>query len=152
MALFGRRGGRIVLERFRQYFFRLSSFFSHKLFTNFLYDKTIKRTTNYFFDRFFSYFPPLLEPFNRRFFFNAYIEKPKNSYKKIQGFRTASRCKSFFRIAQRLGKRATKKISHFVTLCCGILTIETSDCFFRSFCFIGQNGTFSTTEQNGIFF
>ena len=36
----------------------------------------------------------------------------------------------------------------FVTLCCGILTIETSDCFFRSFCFIGQNGAFSTTEQN----
>jgi len=36
----------------------------------------------------------------------------------------------------------------FVTLCCGILTIETLDCFFRSFCFFGQNGTFSTTEQN----
>ena len=34
----------------------------------------------------------------------------------------------------------------FMTLCCGILTIETSDCFFRSFCFTGQNGTFSTTE------
>ena len=40
------------------------------------------------------------------------------------------------------------KIIDFVNLCCGILTIETSDCFFRSFCFIGQNGTFSTTEQN----
>ena len=53
---------------FRQYFFRLSSFFSHKLFTNYQYDKAIKRTTNYFFDRFFSYFP-LLEPFHRRFFF-----------------------------------------------------------------------------------
>ena len=37
---------------------------------------------------------------------------------------------------------------NFVTLCCGILTIETSDCFFRSFCFIGQNGAFSTMEQN----
>ena len=37
---------------------------------------------------------------------------------------------------------------NFVTLCCGILTIETSDCFFRSFCSFGQNGAFSTTEQN----
>ena len=41
-----------------------------------------------------------------------------------------------------------KSLLNFVTLCCGILTIETSDCFFRSFCTIGQNGTFSTTEQN----
>ena len=46
-------------------------------------------------------------------------------------------------------KEPLKNFSHFVTLCCGILTIETSDCFFRSFCFIGQNGGFSTTEQNG---
>ncbi len=44
------------------------------------------------------------------------------------------------------------KSPHFVTLCCGILTIETSDSFLRSFCFIGQNGTFSTTEQNGVIF
>ena len=56
---------------FRQYFFRLSSFFPHKLFTNFLYDKAIKRTTNYFFDRFFSYFP-LLEPFEYGSFFAFY--------------------------------------------------------------------------------
>ena len=34
-----------------------------------------------------------------------------------------------------------------MTLCCEILTIETSDCFLRSFCTIGQNGAFSTTEQ-----
>ena len=39
-----------------------------------------------------------------------------------------------------------KYLLNFVTLCCGILTIETSDCFFRSFCFTGQNGAFSTTE------
>jgi len=32
-------------------------------------------------------------------------------------------------------------------LCYGILTLETSDCFLRSFCTIGQNGAFSTTEQ-----
>ena len=37
---------------------------------------------------------------------------------------------------------------NFVTLCCGILTIETSHSFLRSFCFSGQNGAFSTTEQN----
>ena len=39
-----------------------------------------------------------------------------------------------------------------MTLCCGILTIETSDCFLRSFCTIGQNGAFSTTEQINKFF
>ena len=39
-----------------------------------------------------------------------------------------------------------------MTLCCGILTRETSDCFLRSFCFTKQNGTFSTTEQNSINF
>ena len=57
-----------IISFARQYFFRLSSFFTHKLFTNFQYDRVIKRTTNYFFDRFFSYFP-LLEPLNKRFFF-----------------------------------------------------------------------------------
>ncbi len=45
-------------------------------------------------------------------------------------------------------KKRGSDLLNFVTLCCGILTIETSDCFFRSFCFIGQNGAFSTTEQN----
>ena len=49
---------------------------------------------------------------------------------------------------ERAEKEALKNLLNFVTLCCGILTIETSDCFFRSFCFIGQNGAFSTTEQN----
>ena len=43
-------------------------------------------------------------------------------------------------------KEELKNLPHFMTLCCGILTIETSDCFFRSFCFTGQNGAFSTTE------
>jgi hypothetical protein len=42
----------------------------------------------------------------------------------------------------------TPNLLNFVTLCCGILTIETSHSFLRSFCFIGQNGAFSTTEQN----
>ena len=47
-------------------------------------------------------------------------------------------------------KRRSQEINllNFVTLCCGILTIETSHSFLRSFCFIGQNGAFSTTEQN----
>ena len=36
----------------------------------------------------------------------------------------------------------------FVTLCYGILTIETLHSFLQSFCFTGQNGAFSTTEQN----
>ena len=57
------------------------------------------------------------------------------------------------RIARRIREEeSVKKLPHFVTLCCGILTIETSDSFLRSFCFIGQNGTFSTTEQNGVIF
>ena len=60
--------------------------------------------------------------------------------------------KNFSRIAQRIRKRSTKTLSHFEPLCCGILTIETSDCFLRSFCFTGQNGAFSTTEQNEIKF
>ena len=37
---------------------------------------------------------------------------------------------------------------YFVTLCCGILTLKTSDSFFRSFCFLRQNGAFSAMEQN----
>ena len=37
---------------------------------------------------------------------------------------------------------------YFVTLCCGILTLKTSDSFFRSFCFLRQNEAFSATEQN----
>ena len=49
-------------------------------------------------------------------------------------------------------KEALKNLPHFVTLCCGILTIETSHSFLRSFCFTGQNGAFSTTEQNGVNF
>ena len=36
----------------------------------------------------------------------------------------------------------------FVTLRCGILTLKTSDSFFRSFRFLRQNEAFSTTEQN----
>ena len=40
---------------------------------------------------------------------------------------------------------------YFVTLCCGILTLKTSDSFFRSFCFLRQNGAFSATEQNQIY-
>ena len=51
--------------------------------------------------------------------------------------------------SKNMRKEALKNFSHFVTLCCGILTIETSDYFLRSFCFTGQNGAFSTTEQNG---
>ena len=35
-----------------------------------------------------------------------------------------------------------------MTLCCGILTLKTSDLFFRSFRFSRQNETFSATEQN----
>ena len=45
-------------------------------------------------------------------------------------------------------KKRGSDLLNFVTLCCGILTIETSHSFLRSFCFIGQNGAFSTTEQN----
>ena len=37
---------------------------------------------------------------------------------------------------------------YFVTLCCGILTLKTSDSFFRSFCFLRQNEALSATEQN----
>ena len=37
---------------------------------------------------------------------------------------------------------------YFVTLRYGILTLKTSDSFFRSFRFLRQNGAFSTTEQN----
>ena len=40
---------------------------------------------------------------------------------------------------------------HFVTLRCGILTLKTSDSFFRSFRFLRQNGAFRTTEQNQIY-
>ena len=36
----------------------------------------------------------------------------------------------------------------FVTLRCGILTLKTSDSFFRSFRFLRQNEAFSATEQN----
>ena len=35
-----------------------------------------------------------------------------------------------------------------MTLRCGILTLKTSDSFFRSFRFLRQNETFSATEQN----
>ena len=35
-----------------------------------------------------------------------------------------------------------------MTLCCGILTLKTSDSFFRSFCFLRQNEALSATEQN----
>ena len=40
---------------------------------------------------------------------------------------------------------------HFVTLRCGILTLKTSDSFFRNFRFLRQNGAFSATEQNQIY-
>ena len=40
---------------------------------------------------------------------------------------------------------------YFVTLRCGILTLKTSDSFFRSFRFLRQNGVFSATEQNQIY-
>lgn len=36
--------------------------------------------------------------------------------------------------------------------CCGILTIVSWEAYFPRNCFTGQNGTFSTTKQNGIFF
>lgn len=49
-------------------------------------------------------------------------------------------------------KEPVKELSYFVILCCEILTMETSHLFLRSFCLIGQNGMFSTTEQNGIIF
>ena len=55
-------------------------------------------------------------------------------------------------LLKKYEKEPLKNLLNFMTLCCGILTIETSDCFFRSFCFIGQNGAFSTTEQNGVIF
>ena len=45
-------------------------------------------------------------------------------------------------------KKRDETISHFESLCCGILTIETSHSLLRSFCFTGQNGTFSATAQN----
>ena len=61
-------GNSHIISFTRQYFFRLSSFFSHKLFTNIQYDRNIKRTKNYFFDRFFSYFP-LSKPTSGRFLF-----------------------------------------------------------------------------------
>ena len=35
-----------------------------------------------------------------------------------------------------------------MTLCCEILTLKTSDSFFRSFCFLRQNEALSATEQN----
>ena len=35
-----------------------------------------------------------------------------------------------------------------MTLRCGILTLKTSDSFFRSFRFLRQNGAFSAMEQN----
>ncbi len=40
---------------------------------------------------------------------------------------------------------------YFVTLRCGILTLKTSDSFFRSFRFLRQNGAFRATEQNQIY-
>ena len=60
-----------------------------------------------------------------------------------------SRYKYSIGLLKKHKKEYLKNFPHFVTLCCGILTIETPDCFFRSFCFTGQNGAFSTTEQNG---
>ena len=45
-------------------------------------------------------------------------------------------------------KREFLQVLHFVTLCCGILTLKTSDSFFRSFRFLRQNGAFSAMEQN----
>ena len=45
-------------------------------------------------------------------------------------------------------KREFLQVLHFVTLCCGILTLKTSDSFFRSFRFLRQNEAFSATEQN----
>ena len=39
-------------------------------------------------------------------------------------------------------------VLNFVTLRCGILTLKTSDLFFRSFRFLRQNEAFSATEQN----
>ena len=63
------------------------------------------------------------------------------------------RCeKNITGLLKKFRKEPLKNLPHFVTLCCGILTIETSDCFFRSFCFTGKNGAFSTTEQNGVNF
>jgi len=61
---------------------------------------------------------------------------------------TVSRRRYSIGLLKKYEKEPLKNLLNFMTLCCGILTIETSDCFFRSFCFIGQNGAFSTTEQN----
>ena len=59
-----------------------------------------------------------------------------------------SRYKSFLPdFTKNLGE-GNIKISYFVILCCGILTIGTWDSFLPSSCFTGQNGAFSTTEQN----
>ena len=54
--------------------------------------------------------------------------------------------------SKNIRKEPLKNLPYFVTLCCGILTIETSHSFLRSFCFTGQNGAFSTTEQNRVNF
>ena len=45
-------------------------------------------------------------------------------------------------------KKEWLQVLRFVTLRCGILTLKTSDSFFRSFRFLRQNETFSATEQN----
>ena len=52
--------------------------------------------------------------------------------------------------SKNMRKEPLNNLPYFVTLCCGILTIETSHSFLRSFCFTGQNGAFSTTEQNRV--
>ena len=57
--------------------------------------------------------------------------------------------KPFAELEGNYGKEKRIFISiAFVTLCCGILTLKTSDLFFRSFRFSRQNETFSATEQN----
>ena len=45
-------------------------------------------------------------------------------------------------------KKEWLQVLRFVTLRCGILTLKTSDSFFRSFRFLRQNEAFSATEQN----
>ena len=56
--------------------------------------------------------------------------------------------KAGFRMARKNNKEGMVSHLNFVTLRYGILTLKTSDSFFRSFCFLRQNEMFSAAEQN----
>ena len=88
----------------------------------------------------------------RRGFAKDFWLNPRYSYLLLVIESKQPHQKNFSRIAQRIRKRSRKTLSHFATLCCGILTIDPSHSFLRRVCFTGQNGAFSTTEQNGIKF